>query len=153
MNRNRTRLLGECLVANGLITQEQLERALQRQRMTRRFLGEILLELGWVDEQSLLKALGEQFGIAFVHWGDVEVDWQAVERFSVPDLAEHTYLPLAMSPSSVRIAVSNPLDAWVIGRLETQAGYRTVELVLMTKTDIEKGWREFTKHNLLKGKR
>jgi type IV pilus assembly protein PilB len=53
--------LGEMLVDDGVLSQEQLAAALERQRKTRERLGQVLVEMGLLDEEGLLKYLSAQF--------------------------------------------------------------------------------------------
>ena len=56
----RRLLLGELLVQLNLISQDQIDEALQIQKQTKQKLGEILLEKGWVEEKSLIQTLFQQ---------------------------------------------------------------------------------------------
>jgi hypothetical protein len=57
--------LGELLVEHyGLISAADLERALERQKATKRMLGETLVEMGLVSEEDILKALNFQAELA-----------------------------------------------------------------------------------------
>ncbi len=58
--------IGRLLIANGLISDEQLETALQEQKKRGRKLGQMLVELGYLSEERLLEFLAEQLGIPFV---------------------------------------------------------------------------------------
>jgi type II secretory ATPase GspE/PulE/Tfp pilus assembly ATPase PilB-like protein len=53
-------LLGELLVHLNLVSQEQIDEALQIQKQTKQKLGKILLEKGWVEEKTLIQALFQQ---------------------------------------------------------------------------------------------
>jgi hypothetical protein len=57
------RPLGELLVTKGLVTQEELDRALKEQEDTGRLLGTILVERGFVSGPALAVALAEQYGV------------------------------------------------------------------------------------------
>jgi hypothetical protein len=57
------RPLGELLVTKGLVTQEELDRALKEQEETGRLLGTILVERGFVSGPALAVALAEQYGV------------------------------------------------------------------------------------------
>ena len=59
----RWRPLGRLLVEQGLLTEDELERALEHQESTGRRLGETLVELGFVSHMALSRALAEQYGI------------------------------------------------------------------------------------------
>jgi serine/threonine-protein kinase len=56
--------LGEILVADGLLTEESLKRALDEQRVSGKLLGRVLLDMGLVAHADLLTALAKQQGIA-----------------------------------------------------------------------------------------
>ena len=57
------RPLGRLLVAKGLLSEDQLEQALEEQALTGRRLGEILVEFGCVSQSVLSLALAEQYRI------------------------------------------------------------------------------------------
>jgi hypothetical protein len=56
--------LGELLVERGLLSQRQLELALQEQNRTGRRLGEVLVSFGFVSHDALTNTLLEQVGLA-----------------------------------------------------------------------------------------
>jgi len=58
------RRLGRLLVEDGLITEDQLDRALENQVRTRRLLGDILIELGYVSADDVGRALASQAALA-----------------------------------------------------------------------------------------
>ena len=66
---------GEQLVAKEIITQEQLEEALQRQRttMSNRKLGEILVRLGYISKSHVTEGLAEQLGIPIVNLAERDI--------------------------------------------------------------------------------
>ncbi len=55
--------LGELLLHKGLVTADELERALTEQEQTGRLLGAILVERGYVSGPALAVALAEQYGV------------------------------------------------------------------------------------------
>src|SRR4051812_19008432 len=57
------RPLGRLLVDKGLLTDEELERALEEQEFSGRRLGEILIERGYLATPTLSRALAEQYGV------------------------------------------------------------------------------------------
>ncbi|HBS60046.1 MAG TPA: type II secretion system protein GspE, partial [Firmicutes bacterium] len=58
--------LGDLLIEGGMITREQLARALKVQAKMGKRLGRVLVELGFVSEQGLVEALEFQLGISHV---------------------------------------------------------------------------------------
>ena len=58
--------LGELLVANGLLTEQQLRDALAMQRQSPARLGEIATAMGWASEKQISECLAEQLGYRLV---------------------------------------------------------------------------------------
>ena len=65
VRRKRKRKLGDLLIDAGVITDEQLNIALEKQKETRQKLGIILMELNYTTEEDLAHALEAQLGIDF----------------------------------------------------------------------------------------
>lgn len=61
--RAKYKRIGEILLEKGLITKDQLNRALEHQRLTKKALGEVLVELGYVTWEELTEALAEQYNM------------------------------------------------------------------------------------------
>ena len=57
------KLIGQMLLEEGLITEQQLKIALGKQRETGHFLGRILVDLGYISEKDLKRVLSIQAGI------------------------------------------------------------------------------------------
>ena len=73
----KTKKLGEILVEEGLISADQLERALLEQSRTDQLLGRILIDLKMVRESDLMAALAKQIGFRFVDLTDFQIDGTA----------------------------------------------------------------------------
>lgn len=128
--------LGELLMEKGLITLEQLEQALEKQRSTREFLGAILVSQGWISEEGLLRALADQFGMPFTRLEQERVDWDAAMRLARAPLLERHCLPLRMDFGEVTVAMANPLDVEAVSEMEREARPRKVRWLLMPTADI-----------------
>ena len=69
--------LGDLLKEMGLVTDEQVESALGRQKETRKRLGQLLLEDGIVTQLDLTKALAQKFGVSFLDLTSTRFDGAA----------------------------------------------------------------------------
>ncbi len=136
MGINPGKRLGEILIGKGIITPDQLEEALKVQRSTGEFLGKLLVRRGWLTEDQLLTALSEQFGIPRVRLEDEEIDWTLSQGYSPTLLLERTCFPIREDPTSVTVAIANPLDAWTLSAIEGEARGRKVRLVLAAPWEI-----------------
>jgi type IV pilus assembly protein PilB len=135
MERQQKRL-GEILMAKGLITNEQLNDALDEQKKTKEFLGTILIKREWIKENDLLRALSEQFQIPFMSLKDKYIDWEFVKEFSPSLILDYKCIPIKKDDWSVTVAINNPLEAWVLQKAEEEARGLKVKFILALQEDI-----------------
>ncbi len=130
-------LLGELLIKKGLITKQQLEMALEEQKITSEFLGGILMKKNYIREEDLMDALSEQFNIPFVELRLNAVDWNAALKFNLELVTKHFCLPVREDENTLWIAITNPLDALAISEAERLARPKGVRLVLVSTKDMK----------------
>lgn len=70
--------LGDLLVQEDIISESQLQKALDDQRVNGRKLGVTLVDLGFISEQDLLEFLARQLNIPFVELGDRKIPDEVV---------------------------------------------------------------------------
>ncbi len=110
--------LGELLVKNGLITDEELRAALQSQRLSnKRRLGEILLESDKVSKIDLLKMLAFQLEIPFLDLDKTEIDVEVVRLFPEKLSKKYGCLPIRQEDTELVVAMSDPLNLQAIDDL------------------------------------
>lgn len=146
--------LGEILINEGIITQEQLEKAIKAQQKEGGRIGENLLKLGLITEQDVVVALGKQLKIPYVTTGS-ELLNPATDRgldILIPkDYAlKNLIVPLSKNLNSLTCAIYDPLDVILIDNIRKMTNCE-VNLVVATKSDIEKTIENFYgKRDLLK---
>jgi len=114
-------LLGELLIQKKLLTQEQLDSALEEQKLSRDFLGSILVRRRFIREQDLLKVLSEQFHMPCIDLGTQPIDWKLAMRFTPSLVVDHQCLPIRQDENGIVVAITNPLDAQAISMAQEQA--------------------------------
>ncbi len=106
--------LGEILVREGLITQEQLRKALLEQKGSGMRLGYTLVKLGFIEETEVTKMLARQYRMPAVDLSRFEVD-PKVLKLLPPDIAvKHTVLPLKREGRTLTIAIVDPNNVTAI---------------------------------------
>ena len=110
------------LVEAGVVTPEQIEAGLVRQRETGRRIGETLVELGAVTEEDIGWALARQLGITFVDVRPETLDRELIASFPAGLLHRLDALPLIRSGGEVSVAMADPTDGEAIDALEAAAG-------------------------------
>lgn len=143
-----TRLkLGEILIQQGLITPEQLNRAIEAQHLQQGRVGEILIKLGMISEENLTAALGQQLGIPYYSSDKPELltpkNDQSLEKLIPADFAKkNNVLPLSKHMNSITCAMSDPLDLLIQDNLHRITGCE-INTVIATQSAIQKAINEF----------
>jgi len=106
--------LGEILVREGLITHEQLRKALLEQKNSGMRLGYTLVKLGFIEETEVSKMLARQYRMPAVDLSRFEVDAKILKLIP-PDIAsKHTVLPLKREGRTLTVAIADPNNVTAI---------------------------------------
>ncbi len=100
--------LGDILVRDGLITADQLKRALAEQRSSGGRLGYTLVKLGFVEETEITKMLARQYRMPAVDLSRFEVDPKILKLISADIAAKYAVLPLKREGRTLTIAIADP---------------------------------------------
>ncbi|MBI3083908.1 MAG: Flp pilus assembly complex ATPase component TadA [Candidatus Omnitrophica bacterium] len=131
--------VGEILVKSGLISDEQLAKAIEVQRGTTKRLGEILVELGLITETDIAVALGKQLGIPFASSasGLLARKGEGLEDLVPEDFArQHLVLPLSRNLRSLTVACVDPLDLITMDNLNRLTDC-DLNVVVTTRRELE----------------
>ncbi|MBN3038026.1 MAG: Flp pilus assembly complex ATPase component TadA, partial [Candidatus Omnitrophica bacterium] len=131
--------LGELLVKEGLITEEQLEKAIQVQKREGEKFGKTLVKLGLVTEKDIVVTLGKQLSIPYASLakGLLEPDPnQDLERL-VPETFARQYvlIPLSRNLNSLTVAFADPLNIIVMDNLKKMTAC-DINPIVASETDI-----------------
>jgi len=129
--------LGEFLIEAGLITQEQLQKALNIQKTTNKKLGEVLVENGFVTEDQIIEVLEYQLGIPHVKLDRYPIDQECVKLISETLAKRHTVLPIKMERDKLIIAMSDPLNIFALEDVQIYTG-KQVQPVLAKEEEIKR---------------
>src|SRR5215813_413412 len=115
--------LGQMLVNEKVVTPDQLNQALERQRKTRERLGQILIDMKLLDEDMLLKYLGAQFRKEPISRQELEGLEGDVARL-VPEEVARQYGVIATQRSGRRlvVATADPLNVMALDDLRRATG-------------------------------
>ncbi len=130
--------LGQLLLAQGVVTQEQIERALaeQKDKGHRKLLGELFVEMGYCTENQIASALAEAYGVPYAQVSPKICDPRAVEILPRDFLEAHIVLPLFKVHDVLTVAVSEPTNVFLIDEIERISGCRA-QVVCSTAKDIK----------------
>lgn len=103
--------IGQLLVDDGYITDEQVASALAEQKkMPGKRLGEVLVELGYVSETQLLEALQRQMHVDIIDLETYPVSIEAVRLIPEAFAQKHNVLPVRMEGGALTVATNDPLN-------------------------------------------
>ncbi|MFH0962903.1 MAG: ATPase, T2SS/T4P/T4SS family [Planctomycetota bacterium] len=130
-------LVGELLVTEGAITRKQLEKALREHKATGHSLGKVLVGAGVVSEDDLARALGRQLDMPYMVPHAGMVDMQVFTRLPEQFIRSNSVLPVAEKDGEVTVVVADPVDGGLIQRLEKVLG-ENLRLTTSSKSRIDK---------------
>ncbi|HLH72657.1 MAG TPA: glycosyltransferase [Chloroflexota bacterium] len=130
------RYLGDFLIERGLITPDELERALDLARRTGVRLGCALRSLGFISDDQLTFYLAEQFQLPYFDLAGVQIDPSVAYLLPETWEREHGILPLSRSGDWLTVAITDPLDREGIAFVGRETGLQ-VEPVLATESELE----------------
>ena len=141
--KKKAKYLGEILMEKGLVTEKELQEAIEEQLKNKEFLGAMLVEKGIISEDDLLITLADQFGIEPVQIESAKIDWELALEFPPPLIIRHKCFPISRDDSVLTLAIVNPLDVWVIESAEKEASPRRLKIVLIKTSDMERIVKEY----------
>jgi type IV pilus assembly protein PilB len=141
--------LGTNLVAAGIITQEQLDNALNQQiarnaRGTAKgLLGQMLVELGYCTDDDIARVMARKSGVAFMSLNSYPVDMTAANLIT-PELAEkYKALPMGFEKNKLLVAMMNPNDIIAIDDLRILTG-NDIQAVVVPDKELEAAIKQFS---------
>ncbi len=133
----KTEAIGEVFVRRGLITEDQLGQAIEKQKQLKRqeSLGDVLVTMGLVSDRDRVQCLGEQWGVPFVDLSEIEVDSSVIKIVAQSVARKLKVLPVSKKNGKLTLAMKNPLDIFAIDDIRMMSGV-DVEPAIAVEEDI-----------------
>ncbi|MEZ8105637.1 GspE/PulE family protein [Vibrio cortegadensis] len=135
--------LGDLLVEEGIITEQQVEQALSAQRSTGQKLGDTLIELGFLSEQQMLMFLSQQLDLPLIDLSRAAVDIDAVQLLPEVHARRLRALVIGRNQDTLRIAMSDPADLFAQESLLDQLGQYGLEFVIAPERQLVEGFDRY----------
>jgi type IV pilus assembly protein PilB len=142
MIKRKPKQLGQILLEQGLITNEQLEKALVEHRSTARSLGRTLIDLGYIRERDLVMALAEQVGLDFVDLSEYQIDHLAASLLPEQLARRYRALPIGERDGKLLVAMSDPANVFALDDIRSITN-RDVQPIVATASDVERAIAKF----------
>jgi type IV pilus assembly protein PilB len=131
------RRLGDLLVADGLLTQEQLQKALAEQKGSTEKLGAILIRLGFINEEQLIGFLSRQYGVPSITLSQLEIDQEVLKLVPAPIAKKYEVLPVRRMGNSLALAMADPTNVFALDDISFMTNLQVLPLVA-SQTAIRK---------------
>lgn len=127
--------IGDLLVQNQLISEQQLGTALQQQKQSGTKLGRTLIDMGLVNEVDLLKLLSEQLSVPFISLLDFDFKPEITQK--LPEIIARRYRALALTEENgaLLVGMSDPTDLFAIDEI-SHAVNQAVNVAVVRETEI-----------------
>jgi hypothetical protein len=134
--------LGALLLRKGLVTNEELDRALEEKQQGE-LLGEALVRLRICFEDDIARVLGEQARLEFIDIGITSVDYRAVQLLPWSVAENLRVIPVRLhSDDTVSVAAIDPTDETLLPSLKLALGGREVRLLVTTPSALRAAWAQ-----------
>lgn len=143
--------LGEILIAEGVITNDQLHIALTEQRKVKEPLGKLLVSLGFATESIMRSALGDALEQASIDLTNFVPDSEAIKLISSDTARKHKVLPLNydVNKGILTIAMSDTFNLFTLDRIRIQVGHHIdLSPVLAGEAEISNAIDQFYGYEL-----
>lgn len=127
--------LGDLLVQNGIISEEQLGQALQEQKNLGLKLGRTLIHLGFLGEEKLLQFLSQQLHIPYIDIRNYNFDEELVRRLPETLARRFRAIILKQENGSLLVGMSDPMDIFAYDELSRVLG-QPIEQAVVRESDL-----------------
>ena len=130
--------LGDILISEGVISEEELEKALEQQRVLGKKLGAVLVEMNITTEDDIVNALQRQLSLDRVRLSEIKIPDEILKLVREDILRKNLLMPFAFSIENMnvlRVAMADPLDIVAIDDLAILTDFQ-IEPVISSVRDI-----------------
>ncbi|MBK5897076.1 GspE/PulE family protein [Catonella massiliensis] len=134
--RKGKKRIGDILVEEGILTEEQLEEALKAAKAENKKIGEAITDLGFATEQDIAEALSSQLGFEYVNLSTVHIPDNVLSLINESVLRKHLMIPYAFVPNTinqVKVAMVDPMDMSAIDDFSIVTNLLVVPSVATTR--------------------
>jgi type IV pilus assembly protein PilB len=136
--------LFDTLIAEGLITAEQLSDARTKQVGAKKSLHELLVEMGFIKEEALLKAASKVYSMPLSDLGKESIDPDIVHILPYEVAERHGVFPVRREEGVIVVAMSNPQDVIAMDEIRSHTNLKA-KPILCSKSDIDRAINKYYK--------
>src|SRR5437773_1496305 len=123
------RRLGDLLVADGLLTAEQLKKALAEQKGTPEKIGTVLIRLNLINEDQLIGFLSRQYGVPSITLAQLDIDSDVLKLVPAPIAKKYEVIPVRKMGNSLALAMADPTNVFALDDIAFMTNLQVLPLV------------------------
>lgn len=127
--------LGSILMADGLVTPEQVTEALEIQKDTGKMLGQVLVALGYITDYDLAKSLATQFQFPYLNPAFYAIDRDVLELITPEMMYKYVFVPLDKFGNQLIVAMAGLLGEDVVQEIKKKTGC-DIRVYIATARDV-----------------
>lgn len=127
--------LGDLLIQQGLLTEEQLKSALEQQKLTGRKLGRVFVDSGFVTEEGISQALARQLRIPFIDLRDFKPQPELLKLLNEAQARRYRALVIGEEGGMLRVGLADPTDLQVYDDV-SRIVRREIDIVVVTESQL-----------------
>lgn len=135
LNRLTRKKLGELLVEQNLLNEQQVQDALRLQHQTGKLFGECLVEAKLITEDKIVAVLVSQFGIPYMKPSQYKIPKELLEIFDPQMMRRFQFVPIDSIGNVLVIAIAGLLSEDILREIESQTGC-TLQVFLTRMSEI-----------------
>jgi type IV pilus assembly protein PilB len=123
------RKLAEILVRDNVITQEELDRAMEIQESSGGSLGSILIDNGYANEWEIAAAIGKQLNVPFITLSHYEIDQSILHSIPTELVRKYQIVPVDRTGDTLTVALSDPSNIYLLDELRLLTNCKIVPVI------------------------
>lgn len=129
--------LTQLLINNKLITQEQLNKALEVQKKKGGRLSDIIVDLKFIKESDLISVLSEGLGLPLIDLKRFKIDYEVVKIIPVNIARHYHIITVSKMGDTITLAMADPLNIFAIDHVGALTGYKINPIISSSKDILQ----------------
>jgi len=118
--RTNPKRLGEFLISAGVVSEEDINKAVAEKKESGGLLGEVLVQMDAASERDIAEVISAQFSIPFIDVDQYDISSEAFSKLDAELMKEHCFIPLDKLGEVLLIAMGGVLSQAVAEKIEKE---------------------------------
>ncbi|MEW6599945.1 MAG: ATPase, T2SS/T4P/T4SS family, partial [Nitrospirota bacterium] len=142
--------IGQLLLNNNIITEAQLNKALELQKKEGGRVGSNLIKLGYISDESLVEFLSKQYGVPSVSLSTMDIEPSIIKFIPYEVANKYQIFPISKNGASLKLAMTDPSNVFAIDDVKFMTGY-DVQPMVASESAIKEAIAKFYEQSDLQG--